>query len=124
MVTDSFIPLLKKSKIPRIVIMSSDLGSITNTLNPAHYAYFFDGFAYKISKAAVNMAGAMYGKKYKKDGIRVNLVNPGFRATNMSNYSEHAGSKEEGAFEACRVITLGDQGDSPTYTEIEGSIDW
>lgn len=104
--------------------MSSDLGSITNTLNPDHYAYFFEGFAYKISKCAVNMAGAMYGKKYRKDGFRVNIVNPGYRATNLNNHSEHAGNKEGGALEACRVITLGDQGDSPTYTEIEGSIGW
>lgn len=123
-VTDSFIPLLKKAKHPRLVIMTSDLGSITNTLDTNHYAHFYQETAYKPSKAAVNMVGAVYSVKYGKEGLRVNLVNPGFRATNLNDHSEHAGKKEDGAIEPCRVIALGDEGDSITFTEAEGSIGW
>ena len=70
------------------------------------------------------MIGAIASVKYKDDGIKVNLVNPGFRATNLNGHSEHAGEKSGGAIEACRVITLGDKGDRLSYTEIEGSIHW
>lgn len=106
--------------------MSSDLGSIGNTLNP-EYAYYSMAATirmYKISKAGVNMAGAVMAVQYKDDGIRVNVVNPGFRATNMNGYSEHAGKAEDGAIEACKQITLGDDSATATYTEIEGNIPW
>lgn len=123
-VTESFLPLLKKSSKPRIVIMSSDVGSIANVSNPQWPSYGYQEFGYKASKAAVNMVGAIYAEKYKKDGIRVNLVNPGFRATNLNNYSEFAGPREDGAIEACKYITMGHVGETGTYTELEGPIDW
>lgn len=106
--------------------MSSDLGSIGNTLNPEYtfYAMAERTRSYKISKAAVNMAGAVFAARYKEDGIRVNLVNPGFRATNMNNHAAMAGKKEDGAIEACRVIGLGDSSETGTYTEIEGPLPW
>ena len=79
---------------------------------------------YKASKAAVNMIGAVYAVQYKDEGIRVNIVNPGFRQTNLNNYAEGAGKKEDGAIEACKLITLGDAGETGTYSEIEGPIRW
>lgn len=125
-VTDEFIPLLLKSKSPRIVIMSSDLGSVGNTLNPQYRFYGYAELArsYKLSKAAVNMAGAVFAVRYKEDGIRVNVVNPGFRATNLNNHAEQAGKKEDGALEACRMIIAGESNETGTYTEIEGPIPW
>ena len=96
--TDAFLPLLRRSAIPRIVIMSSDLGSIAWTLDPSSLNHNFQEPIYKASKAAVNMLGAVFSNIYAKDGIRVNLVNPGFRSTGLNNHSDLAGPKEDGAW--------------------------
>jgi NAD(P)-dependent dehydrogenase (short-subunit alcohol dehydrogenase family) len=126
MTTDAFIPMLKKSKAPRIIIMSSCLGSIGNTLNPEYpfYGLAERGRSYKMSKAATNMVGAVFAVQYKDDGIRVNVVNPGYRATNLNNHSEQAGKKEDGALEACKMIVLENSSETATYTELEGPIPW
>lgn len=70
------------------------------------------------------MAGAVMSVQYKEDGIRVNVVNPGFRATNMNHYSQYAGKAEDGAIEACKIITSGEDPATGTYTEIEGTLPW
>ena len=125
-VTDAFVGLLRKSKAPRIIIMSSDLGSMGNTLDPKYpfYSYAPIALHYKAAKAAVNMVGAVYAVQYKDDGFRINMVNPGFRQTNLNSYAEGAGKKEDGAIEACKFITMGDAGETGTYSETEGPIRW
>lgn len=104
--------------------MSSDLGSIAWTLDPGSANHSFQEPIYKASKAAANMLGAVFSNIYAQDGIRVNLVNPGFRATGLNNHSELAAPKEDGALEACRVITLGAKDETATYTEIGRSLPW
>lgn len=104
--------------------MSSNLGSITWTLDPSAANHDFQEPIYKASKAAVNMLGAVFSNLYAKEGIKVNLVNPGFRSTGLNNHAELAGPKEDGALEPCRVITLGAKGEMVTYTETGRSIPW
>lgn len=124
MVSDAFIPLLKKSKAPRLMFMSSDLGSIGNTLNPEYTYYKLLSFPYKASKAAMNMIAAIYSVQLKDDGFRVNVVNPGFRKTNLNGFNKAAGDPAEGVIEPCRLITMGDAGGTATYSELEGPIPW
>lgn len=104
--------------------MSSDVGSISNTLNPNYAYYGIDNIPYKSSKAAVNMVGVVLAKRLKPDGIRLNLVNPGFRATNLNGYNKAAGLPADGALEACKFVVMGDEGETATYTELEGPIGW
>lgn len=54
-VTDAFIPLMRKSSEPRIIFVSSGLGSIGNTLHPEFPYHGYDAPEYKASKAAMNM---------------------------------------------------------------------
>lgn len=70
------------------------------------------------------MVGAVTASGYKQDGIRVNVVNPGLRATNLNNNAPQGGKKEDGAIEACKWITLAGGGETGTYSEIEGPIPW
>ena len=62
--------------------------------------------------------------KYKDDGFKVNVINPGFRATNLNNHSEAAGKAEDGAMEACRIIVQGKDGQYSTFTCTEGELSW
>jgi len=68
-------PLLKKSKFPVIINISSAMGSIANA----------DGNAipYRISKAAVNMLTKSQAINYKDDGIIVAALHPGWVRTDM-----------------------------------------
>ncbi|EON68301.1 hypothetical protein W97_07559 [Coniosporium apollinis CBS 100218] len=123
-VTEEFAPLLKKSEAPRVVMMTSGLGSLGMTLDPARAYYGLDAPAYKVSKAAMNMVAAVEAVKYAKDGIKVNVVCPGFRKTNLNGYSEMAGDPADGAIEACRVIIMGKEGPTGRFTTLEGEYPW
>ena len=53
--TDACVPLLRKSELPRIVFVSSKMGSISEATNKDSFYYSYDYKAYDCSKAAVNM---------------------------------------------------------------------
>lgn len=84
--TEAFLPLLEKSSNPRMIYMTSDLGSIATRLDPTYYAreVFFP--AYNASKAALNMLMATYSMKYENK-ISFNVYNPGYVATAFNGYS-------------------------------------
>ncbi|OCT52201.1 putative oxidoreductase [Cladophialophora carrionii] len=127
--TEAFIPLLRKAQIPRLVFMSSGLGSITCTLDPQSPYYGFgetlENKAYITSKAADNMLGALYAVQLAKEGFKVNMIDPGFRATNLNGYSNMAGSASDGAIQACKLITDADKnGLHATFTSTEMTYPW
>ncbi|EXJ93745.1 hypothetical protein A1O1_02138 [Capronia coronata CBS 617.96] len=113
--TEAFIPLLKKSRAPRLLFMSSGIGSIGNMLDPSFPFYGSDSKPYSTSKAALNMLAAMYSVQYGKQGFKVNVVCPGFRATNINGYADGAGKPEDGIIAACDLIVDAD-GKSPNGT--------
>jgi NAD(P)-dependent dehydrogenase (short-subunit alcohol dehydrogenase family) len=124
-VTESFIPLLKRAAVPRLLYMSSGIGSIGYTQLPFSPFYKLDYKAYATSKAALNMIGALYAVKYREEGFKVNLIDPGFRATNLNGFHESGGNPAEGALEACRLIVNGTKdGQHGTFTALEGIQLW
>ena len=122
--TEAFIPLLRKSSHPRIIFMTSELGSIGSTLDPNFIFYGMDNPQYKASKAAMNMIMATYAVKYKDAGFQVNVCCPGFNATNMNGFNERAGDPKNGAINACRLATAGKDGQTGTFTNKEGPLPW
>ena len=88
--TDKFTPLLLESKNdPRLIFLSSSLGSttITETWEPKHG---LDISAYRASKAALNMYMVQKNKELGKHGIKVWAVDPGVNATNLAGSAERA----------------------------------
>lgn len=125
-VTEAFSPLLKKSDNPRLVFMTSGLGSISSTLDPT-FRYYGAGShnpSYLVSKAAMNMIAVTYAVKYKDDGFKVNVCCPGHRATNLNNYSKEADKFEDGAIQPCKLMTMGKDGPTGTFTSLEGTYPW
>ncbi|KAI1615613.1 putative carbonyl reductase [Exophiala viscosa] len=124
-VTMAFAPLLQKSDHPRLLFMSSGLGSITLTLMPISPWY---GMApvptYAASKAALNLVGAFFTQKYTKDGFRINMIDPGHRQTALNGFNPKGGKASEGAIEACRIITQGKNGQHGTFTSLESILPW
>ena len=75
--TETFIPLLRKSPQPCIVFMTSALDSIGDTPNPAFKYYGIDAPEYGASKAALNMIMATNAVKLKEEGFEINVCCPG-----------------------------------------------
>ena len=84
-VTNTFLPLLQKSEWPRLVMVSSGLGSFEITLDRARLESTLWGIVYPSSKAALNMVTTMYAKSLPD--VRVTAVDPGYTATNLNGFT-------------------------------------
>jgi len=122
--TEACVPLLKKASVPRVVFVSSGLGSLSYTVDPSGAFYGLDAHAYSASKAALNMVMATFSVKYGKEGFKVNADDPGYRATNLNGFSKAAGDPRDGAINACRLATLGKDGENGTFSNLDGPLDW
>lgn len=127
-VTDAFIPLLEKStKTKRIVFISSALGSVSLLADPKLGSTFRNleqATQYTTSKAALNQLALHYIVRYEnKKDWKLNICCPGYCATNLNAYSG-SNPPESGAINACRLATLGPDGESGTFTNKEGTIPW
>jgi NAD(P)-dependent dehydrogenase (short-subunit alcohol dehydrogenase family) len=74
-VTQAFLPHLKWSSNPRILTISSNMGSLSYASS--------DHLAYRISKAAVNKAMEGLATDLKPLGIAVAVIHPGWVRTDM-----------------------------------------
>ncbi|KAM0471904.1 hypothetical protein ACHAPX_009039 [Trichoderma viride] len=116
--TEAFIPLLTASSAPRVVFVSSSIGSLA-----LHGDYPVGLPIYRSSKAALNMIMLHYAFKYKDAGWKVNAACPGFCATNLNGYSG-SDTPQNGALNAVRLATLGDDGETGTFSNKEGIVAW
>lgn len=102
-VTEAFKPLLRASKAttPRLIFVSSDLGSVTLRRDPQNYAYRVQDTEYRCSKAALNMAAACYEEEFSRDdelkGVKVYVFNPGYVVTNLTGEESVEMRKNTGA---------------------------
>ena len=105
-VTQALLPLLRKSAAPRVVMMSSGLGSISDTADMASLIWNVDAAGYSASKAALNMLTVKLAKGLLADGIKVNAADPGYTATDLNG---HSGTRtvEEAAAIAVELATFG-----------------
>ena len=83
--TEAFLPLLRKSKAPRLVFVSSSTGSISYAADPTSKYYVASANEYRSSKAALNMLIVQYAHKLQDEGFKVFGADPGLIATNMVN---------------------------------------
>jgi NAD(P)-dependent dehydrogenase (short-subunit alcohol dehydrogenase family) len=84
-VTNTFLPLLQRSEWPRLVMVSSGLGSFAITQDRDRLESTIWGIVYPSSKAALNMVTTMYAKSLPE--VRVTAVDPGYTATNLNGFS-------------------------------------
>ena len=70
-VLQHFIPLLLKSPAPRVVNVSSTLGSLSELSNPASPYYGANAVAYNSSKAALNGLTVAFAKEFKDTPLKI-----------------------------------------------------
>ncbi|MFD9944874.1 SDR family NAD(P)-dependent oxidoreductase [Nonomuraea sp. NPDC059023] len=83
-VTAACVPLLRRSSNPRIVNMSSGLGSLTLMSDPTSPVPARAFLAYSSSKAALNALTLIYANTLRAEGIKVNAVSPGLVPTDQN----------------------------------------
>ncbi len=126
-VTQACIPLLRRSDAPRVVNMSSPLGSLTFLSDPEHPISTRGLLPYSASKAALNAITVVYAHSLREEGIRVNAANPGLVATDLnadSPFSRGTRSPEEGADTPVWLALTGPDGPTGTFSGgMDGTVD-
>jgi NAD(P)-dependent dehydrogenase (short-subunit alcohol dehydrogenase family) len=110
-VTQAFIDLLQKSSEPRIVNVSSSQGSLTLASDPTNKYYNHKGAVYQPSKSALNMYSIILAYELKDTLIKVNMVDPGFVATDFNNH-RGTGTVQEAGTRVAKYAMIGN--DEPT----------
>ena len=86
-VTQAFLDLLRNSPAPRIVNVTSGLGSLTLHNDPTWKYYQVKAAVYNSSKAALNMFTIALAYELRDTPFKVNAVDPGFTATDFNHHS-------------------------------------
>jgi NAD(P)-dependent dehydrogenase (short-subunit alcohol dehydrogenase family) len=123
-VTNAFLPLLRRSSAPRIVNVSSGMGSIALIADPGFEVTKSNQAAYQSSKAALNAMTVLYANELLADGIKVNAVCPGYRATELNGGlpTPGAGDPADGARVAVTMATIGNDGPTAQFLGDTGTI--
>jgi NAD(P)-dependent dehydrogenase (short-subunit alcohol dehydrogenase family) len=120
-VTHAMLPLLERSAAPRIVMVSSGMGSIGVTGDPARLESTIVSLTYPSSKTALNMITAQYAKALPR--FRVNVADPGYTATDLNGNSGHQ-TVTEGTDAIVALATVGQDGPTGTFVDRAGAVPW
>lgn len=121
-VTNALLPLLRRSASPRVVVMSSSVGSLTLQTTPGADTGPISA-AYSPSKTFLNAVVVQYAKELAGTNILVNAACPGFVATDLNGF-RGTRTPEQGAQVALQLATLPDDGPSGGYFSDGGPIPW
>ncbi len=120
-VTGAFLPLLRRSDDPAIINVSSGMGSLALTHDPARPESKVVVPLYTASKAALTMLTTQYAKGL--DGIRVNAADPGYTATDLNGHSGFQ-TVTEGTDAIVALATEGPGAGTGRFVSREGEIAW
>lgn len=115
-VTNAMLPLLSRADSPRIVNMSSNMGSLTLQTGPVMAAY-------APSKSMLNSITAQYARRLADTDVIVNACCPGYVATDFTGFNAPR-TAEQGAAIAIRLATLPDDGPRGGFFDDEGVVPW
>jgi NAD(P)-dependent dehydrogenase (short-subunit alcohol dehydrogenase family) len=120
-VTNALLPLLRLSPSPRIVNVSSSVGSLTLQADPDIEIGPIMA-AYSPSKSFLNAVTVQYARQFAGTNILINVCSPGLVATDFTGFTGR--SPEQGAATPIRLATLPDGGPTGSFFEDAGVIPW
>ncbi len=118
--TQQFIDLLKKSDEPRIVNISSGLGSLTFHSSSPDFGMYT---VYSASKTALNAFTVNLAKEFKDTNFKINSIESGYTATNLNNY-QGTQTVEEAVDIIVKAATLVNDASSGKFLWKEGEFSW
>ncbi|MBL9039870.1 MAG: SDR family NAD(P)-dependent oxidoreductase [Archangium sp.] len=119
--TRAMLPLLQKSACPVIVNVGSGLGSISAVLDDGRIESKVPAVAYSSSKSALAMLTVQYAKALP--GMRINVVDPGYTATDFNQHRGHQ-TVEEGAEIIVSMATIDQRGPTAAFRDRRGTVAW
>jgi len=121
-VAQTFLEVLKKSVEPRIVNVTSGLGSLTLHSDPNWKYYQVKNAAYGPSKTALNAYTVVLAYELKDTNFKINAVDPGYTQTDF-NHHNGPGKVEDAAAIVVKYATVGNNGPTGKFfsQDIEGS---
>ena len=112
--TGHLVPMLQRSKNAKVVMMSSGIASLGNTWQAGRYAY-------KTSKAALNMSVRCVGEWLQAQNISIFAVSPGWTRTDMGGPNA-VNSIEEATNGVFKVIAGISSEDTGKFLNFDGTI--
>ncbi|MGQ4347315.1 SDR family oxidoreductase [Streptomyces sp. SAS_275] len=121
-VTNALLPLLRRSPSPRIVNVSSSVGSLTLQTTPGAEVGPV-AVAYSPSKTFLNAVTVQYAKELADTNILINAVCPGYTATDLNAF-QGVRTPQQGAASAIRLATVPNGGPTGHFFDDEGKVPW
>ncbi|MGY1898787.1 SDR family oxidoreductase [Nocardia gipuzkoensis] len=121
-VTNAVLPLLRRSASPRIVNMSSTVGSLARQTTPGTDTGPISA-AYTASKTFLNAVTVQYVKELRDTNILINAACPGFTTTDLNGF-RGVRTPEQGAAIAIKLATLPDGGPTGGFFDDAGVVPW
>jgi NAD(P)-dependent dehydrogenase (short-subunit alcohol dehydrogenase family) len=123
-VTNAMMPLLRRSASPRIVNMSSSVGSLTRQSGPdPEQTAGPVAVAYSPSKTFLNAVTLQYARELSGTNILINAGCPGYVATDLNGF-RGVRTPEQGAAIAIKLATLPDDGPTGKFFNDAGVVPW
>lgn len=119
-VTHAFLPLLRAADDPRVVMVSSGVGSLTLAADPQQREGQLPHLMYPVSKTALNMLTVQYANGIPD--VRFNLADPGFTATDL-NHQQGTQTVAEGT-DAIVELATASPGPTKQYRDRNGVVPW
>ncbi|WP_285560461.1 SDR family oxidoreductase [Actinoplanes regularis] len=120
-VTNAMLPLLRRSASPRIVNISSSVGSVTWQTDPTVEVGPIMA-AYSPTKSYLNAVTVHYARQFAGTRILINAACPGLVATDFTGFQGRPA--REAAATAIRLATLPDDGPTGSFFNDAGVIPW
>ncbi len=117
----AFLPLLGRSVAPRVVMVSSGMGSIAITSDPDRVESTFIGLPYPSSKTALNMITSQYAKALLE--FRINAADPGYTATDLNAHTGYQ-TVVEGSDAIVTLAQTAPDGPTGGYFDRHGPLPW
>lgn len=121
-VTNAMLPMLRRASSPRVVNVSSTVGSLTLQTAQADAVGPISA-AYSPTKTYLNAITIQYAKELAGTGVLVNAGCPGYVATDLNGFQGFR-TPEQGAAIFLELATLPDDGPSGTFRDETGIQPW
>jgi len=122
-VTQAFLPLMFEASHPRIVNVSSELGSLSWHAQTRNEFYAKNLMAYSTSKVLINSFTVMLANELQHTHFKINSVTPGFTKTDLTGFTGSQ-TPDEAARIIVKYATLQPDGPSGQFFGSDGHIPW
>jgi NAD(P)-dependent dehydrogenase (short-subunit alcohol dehydrogenase family) len=121
--TQTLLPLIRRSEAGRIVNVSSAQGSLSLLAPKGSPIYATKTFSYDASKSALNSFTLHLAHELQGTPIKVNSIHPGWVRTDMGGQQAPLGLVD-GAKTSVRLATLPDDGPTGGYFHMGEALSW